>query len=124
MALALALALALAPGLAPAPALALVLPPAPLSCSEPEVGESQALKQRIFLVATVERHGGWEEEKDEEKEEEDTGSIYSFSAPAFPIWSQAFLSPFKPPLCCSSTRSPWNTEAYEERLSIHFSHLS
>lgn len=52
---ALPLPLPLAPSPAPAPAL--VLAPDPLSCSEPEVGESHALRQRIFLVATVGRHG-------------------------------------------------------------------
>lgn len=64
VALALAPALPLAPAQAPAqapalaPALApvLVLVPDPLSCSEPEVGESHALRQRIFLVATTGRH--------------------------------------------------------------------
>ena len=92
------MAVALAPGLAPVPAPvpAPVLAPDPLSCSGPEVGESHALEQRIFLVATVERHGGWEKEKNEEKEKkEDTGSIYSFSALAFPIWSQAFSQPLQ-----------------------------
>lgn len=51
-----------------APALARALAPDPLSCSEPELGESHAPRQRIFLVATVGRQGRWEEEEDEEKE--------------------------------------------------------
>ena len=45
----------LPPDLVLAPALA----PAPLSCSKPERGESHALRQRIFWVATAgRRHGG------------------------------------------------------------------
>lgn len=59
VAVAVAAAAAVAPAPAPAPALVLVLAPDRLSCSEPEVGESHALKQRIFLAATVgRRHGG------------------------------------------------------------------
>lgn len=115
---------AVAPALTPAPfpapalllasslALVLVLAPDPLSCSESGVGRSHALRQRIFLVATVGRYGG-QEEKDEEKgNKEDTESNYSFSASSPPPYeSRPFL---KPPLVSSSTKSPWNAEAYGE----------
>lgn len=91
--------------LASSPALVLVLAPDPLSCSESEVGRSHALRQRIFLVATVGRYGGQEEEKDEEKgNKEDTESNYSFSASSPPQYdSRPFL---KPPLVLSAQRVP------------------
>lgn len=104
---------ALAPARAPAPALvpAPVLARAPLSCSEPAEGESLALRQKIFLVATVrrdgERDGGWKEEKDEGKRiRKDTESIYFFSATLPSPSGPGFLS--TPVPAYPGTSRPWS----------------